>query len=382
MNRYNVTAVLFIIIIAVVSIGSVSANAEYITDLSKEETINEVVSYVFGESNAFSKLFITIWSFVNSGNQNDISLIEDAEYVNLIKDENGFLYFPAYKVSVDEYANKTIDLSNMVDNFIYIQAPNKMIDGYTNKLVYNYNFSNENADEFLEKLNDAGVQTYDLRKDLLECGEEEDLFFKTDHHWKTNTAFWAYQKVVSTLNDRFNLDIDSDNYYRNLDNYNIKTYENCYLGSLGRRTGQAISGLDDYTYIEPKYSTNYTLYNMMSSDIEPIKNGSFANAIAVKQLLYDNNVETNKYATYFEWDYGYLRVINNALEDGKKVLLIKDSYALPFAAFLSTSVYEIDMIDLRDQPKADLERVIANNDYDVVIMLYNTESFTNQMFNF
>ena len=382
MNRYNVTAVLFIIIIAVVSIGSVSANAEYITDLSKEETINEVVSYVFGESNAFSKLFITIWSFVNSGNQNDISLIEDAEHVNLIKDENGFLYFPAYKVSVDEYANKTIDLSNMVDNFIYIQAPNKMIDGYTNKLVYNYNFSNENADEFLEKLNDAGVQTYDLRKDLLECGEEEDLFFKTDHHWKTNTAFWAYQKVVSTLNDRFNLDIDSDNYYRNLDNYNIKTYENCYLGSLGRRTGQAISGLDDYTYIEPKYSTNYTLYNMMSSDIEPIKNGSFANAIAVKQLLYDNNVETNKYATYFEWDYGYLRVINNALEDGKKVLLIKDSYALPFAAFLSTSVYEIDMIDLRDQPKADLERVIANNDYDVVIMLYNTESFTNQMFNF
>lgn len=382
MNRYNVTAVLFIIIIAVVSIGSVSANAEYITDLSKEETINEVVSYVFGESNAFSKLFITIWSFVNSGNQNDISLIEDAEYVNLIKDENGFLYFPAYKVSVDEYANKTIDLSNMVDNFIYIQAPNKMIDGYTNKLVYNYNFSNENADEFLEKLNDAGVQTYDLRKDLLECGEEEDLFFKTDHHWKTNTAFWAYQKVVSTLNDRFNLDIDSDNYYRNLDNYNVKTYENCYLGSLGRRTGQAISGLDDYTYIEPKYSTNYTLYNMMSSDIEPIKNGSFANAIAVKQLLYDNNVETNKYATYFEWDYGYLRVINNALEDGKKVLLIKDSYALPFAAFLSTSVYEVDMIDLRDQPKADLERVIANNDYDVVIMLYNTESFTNQMFNF
>ena len=96
----------------------------------------------------------------------------------------------------------------------------------------------------------------------------------------------------------------------------------------------------------------------------------------------DKDVETNKYATYFEWDYGYLRVINNMLDDGKNVLLIKDSYALPFAAFLSTAVQEVDMIDLRDDPKVDLDKVIKNNHYDVVIMLYNTESFTDKMFSF
>ena len=382
MNRYNVTTILFAASILIVSISSLFANRKYISDFNNYESINKLVSYVFGENNAYQKFFISLWSIINSGTTKDISLIEDAEYGNLIKDETGNLYFPAKDVIVDNYANKTIELSKKVNNFIYIQAPNKMVPGYTNKLVYNYNFSNKNADEFLNILKNNNVSTYDLRTNLQNYGKADDLFYKTDHHWKTRTAFEAYKDVVNELNQKFNLNIDSEDYYRNLDNYNITDIENCYLGSLGRRTGQSISGLDSYTYIEPKFKTNYTLYNMMASKSSPIKQGDFANAIAVKRILNDKNVETNKYATYFEWDYGYLRVINNNLKDGIKVLLIKDSYALPFAAFLSTSVYELDMIDLRDTPKANLNNIIANNNYDVVLMLYNTESFTDQMFSF
>ena len=89
MNRYNVTTILFATTILIVSISSLFTNRKYISDFNNYESINELVSYVFGENNAYQKLFISLWSIVNSGTTKDISLIEDAEYGNLIKDETG-----------------------------------------------------------------------------------------------------------------------------------------------------------------------------------------------------------------------------------------------------------------------------------------------------
>lgn len=62
--------------------------------------------------------------------------------------------------------------------------------------------------------------------------------------------------------------------------------------------------------------------------------------------------------------------------------MIKDSYALPVAAFLSTCVSELHMVDLRDTPKVKLNEYINEHDFDAVFVMYNTEVFNDVMFGF
>ena len=75
-----------------------------------------------------------------------------------------------------------------------------------------------------------------------------------------------------------------------------------------------------------------------------------------------------------------MRTVNHLIDNDVKLLLIKDSYALPVAAFLSTCIKTVDMVDLRDTPKADLSIILKNNQYDLVITMYNTEVFDDNMF--
>ena len=164
--------------------------------------------------------------------------------------------------------------------------------------------------------------------------------------------------------------------------YNLTEIKECYLGSLGRRVGKSVSGLDDYTFIEPNFKTDYKIYNGVTSKTNPIFKGNFHKAIVKDNILTSNDVTSNKHATYFEWDYGDLIIKNTLIDNDVKILLIKDSYSLPLAAFLSTCVSELDMVDLRDTPKVDLQKKIADGDFDVVLVLYNTEVFNETMFGF
>lgn len=385
MNKYTITSILFIGITFILFAGTIIKNADYIKEQSRNGIEHQQdISYVFTNHLLFSDQFIDIWSTINSVNQNEFTLIEDAEYGNLIKDEKGNLYFPASKVDVEPYVANTYSFSQKAKNFIYFQAPNKILAGYTNPLVSQYNFANENANEFLAGLEKNEVNNYDLRKDILiQNMDYDNLFYRTDHHWQTKTAFWAFQKIVEVLNTKFDCNLDPHYFYRNLQNYQMKEYENCFLGALGRRTGEAIAGLDNYTFIEPKFDTHYTIYNMLSTTPQKaLKKGSFRSAITIPEILNSKTVTANKHASYFEWDYGHLKIINENAPSPIKILMIKDSFALPVAAFLSTCVTEIDMVDLRDIPKANLNMIIENNNFDIIMVLYNAEVFNDTMFSF
>lgn len=384
-NKYKITAVLFLVIIFWIGTVTLWNNrTEFKNMLHSGDVINET-NKIYSENVAYSDTFIDMWSKTQS--VTDVQLLDDAEYGNIIKDEKGNLYFPANDVDVTSLAQNTIDFSEMLSEknikFAYVQAPNKDLKGYTDKIVSDYNFSNKNADEFLSILDENGVDTLDLRELIIkENLDREKLFYKTDHHWTTTTAFWAYNKLVEYLNQTYNLNIDPNNYYRDINNYNLTEIKECYLGSLGRRVGKSVSGLDDYTFIEPNFKTDYKIYNGVTSKTNPIFKGNFHKAIVKDNILTSNDVTSNKHATYFEWDYGDLIIKNTLIDNDVKILLIKDSYSLPLAAFLSTCVSELDMVDLRDTPKVDLQKKIADGDFDVVLVLYNTEVFNETMFGF
>lgn len=384
LDKYKITTIIFLAIIFIMCISTVWNNNHAFIEIFSNGNLITNTNQIYSENVAYSDFFIDLWS--ESQNILSVQLLDDAEYGVIIKDSKGNLHFPANDTNVETYAQNTINFSNKLKAknipFLYIQAPNKDLKGYTDKIVSEYNFSNKNADEFLEILNQNSINTFDLREEIIKDDlNRETLFYKTDHHWTTSTAFWTFTKIIDLLN-KYNFTVPSGDYFRNINNYKIQKIDICYLGSLGRRVGESVAGLDDYIFIEPNFETNYTIYDGLSSGDEPAFSGDFRSAIVKENILADTEVTANKHATYFEWDYGNLIIKNNLQKNDLKVLLIKDSYSLPVAAFLSTAIEELHMIDMRDASTITLLDYVEQNQIDMVITMYNTEIFTETMFNF
>lgn len=305
-DKYMITMILFIIILSTVGIVTLWNNKSEFYSVFKSGDVINKTNEIYSSNVAFSDEFIELWSETQS--LSNAQLLDDAEYGVLIKDSNGSLYFPAADVDVSKYAQNTVNFAKKLKEketpFVYIQAPNKYLKGYTEEIVSEYNFSNKNADEFITMIKENNVDVLDLRELIIkENLNREELFYKTDHHWTTDTAFWAFTKIVEYMNLAYNLNIDENGFYTNINNYKKEFMEDCFLGSLGRRVGKSVSGLDDYTFIEPNFETDYKIYNGIASKEKTIFEGDFSKAIAKEKILANQDVTVNKHAAYFEWDY-------------------------------------------------------------------------------
>ena len=65
----------------------------------------------------------------------------------------------------------------------------------------------------------------------------------------------------------------------------------------------------------------------------------------------------------------------------KKILIIKDSFSLPVYSFLSLGIKEVRAIDMRLFDENVVEYAAAYNP-DLVILMYNADSFAPPMFDF
>ncbi len=313
----------------------------------------------------------------------DKKIIDDTDIGYMLKDEQGLLHFAGYNYDTKANAKK---LASMNDYFMDINMPfsfilalSKDYEGYTTfkKGIDIYANSNLNSDKFISGLDENKVNYLDLRKSA-DIGDLDisNSFFKTDHHWKTETAFWAFKELVNYINLTYGVNLDENNYYTNIENYKVETFNDSFLGSLGKRMGEIYSGVDDYTLITPEFETNIKLYQ--GFDKKPISEGSFNDAIIDKSLSNpENPITTNRYASYFSLDNDFNTIVNEDAPNDYKILLIKDSYALPVAAFLSLSCKEVTMVDFRLSKDQSVKEFINNNDYDLVLMLYGSGSICN-----
>ena len=60
--------------------------------------------------------------------------------------------------------------------------------------------------------------------------------------------------------------------------------------------------------------------------------------------------------------------------NGGRILVIKDSYANCFAPYLTANYAQIDVVDFRNYNYG-LDQLIADNDYDQILVLYSFDSF-------
>jgi len=238
--------------------------------------------------------------------------------------------------------------------------------------------ANDNADKFVAALNAASVKTYDLRDDFWQSDmTQNELFFDTDHHWSIQGAFYATGLIADYLNENYDMQIPESLYTK--ENFSFKTYENSYIGSMGRRVGRIYGGIDDFTLITPNFVTDYTVRHIEGEEPKEFS-GTFAEAVLENEYITDPDPTTNRYAVY-HGDYRELHFINHLAQGDKKILIIKDSFSLPVYSFLSLGIKEVRAIDMRLFDR-NVAEYAAEYDPDLVILMYNADSFAYPMFDF
>ena len=280
---------------------------------------------------------------------------------------NDYIVTSSIKTTTDYEYEQTVDFRDYLETngvqLLYINEPTKYDDDSLFRDSFGVeSYSNRNIDLFLRRIREAGVNTIDLRDNIHQEGlEVSKLFYRTDHHWTTPAGLWATRIMADGLNRYCGYSIDLSIYDQ--DNYEFKTYTNCWLGEQGRKVAATYVGLDDYTEVKPKFETSYIFKNADGTTYD----GTFDSFINEEIYNTENNVYENG-----SWHYSYSRIdcINNRAETGK-ILIIGDSYDHVTQCFLSLGVHEVDSLIRRDYDDTfSLRNFIINNDYDTVIIAY------------
>ena len=252
--------------------------------------------------------------------------------------------------------------------FLFVLAPSQ-ISKYEDLLPEGYTDTmNDTSDTLLSLLDQNSVAYLDLREALHKDQiSNADAFFVTDHHWRPQTGFWAYTKILSALEESGAI-ASVDGFYTDSSHYDFVTYPNTFLGSSGKRTGICYAGVDDSIFIQPQFDTEITL---TIPDRELELTGRY------EEVCYNNEdtlnpdnpdyFQFNAYGLYGWGDNSLNRWRNENAPDNSKVMLIGDSFGnIPFS-LMSIYFSDCDELDMRYYSE-DFQRHYQDFQPDIVIL--------------
>ena len=299
-------------------------------------------------------------------------VIEDAAPdLRVVRMDDGRLVFTVRDVETDWKAANLADLNAFcaaLDTpLLYVQAPFKVDPADPQLPPGVTDYTNENADALLTALSAQGVDTLDLRAELKADGlDHASMFYRTDSHWTTEAAFWAYQTLAGTLHTDYGFPLDPAVIDRA--NFDKRTYPGIFLGSQGKRVGKLYGGVDDLDLITPRFDTHLR-YTVPVHDL--VREGDFTQSVLdFSHVDTIDLYEMSPYYVYSGGDYPNSTIENLNAPDGKKVLLVRDSFSCAVAPFLSLAVGQLDTFDLRYNTEP-LTDYIARTRPDAVLIMYN-----------
>ncbi len=185
--------------------------------------------------------------------------------------------------------------------------------------------------------------------------KDDYLFYRTDHHWTSLGAYYAYCSAAKTLG------------YSpySLNDFNIETVSSDFRGTLYSKT------LDNG--VTPDSIDYYHLKNNAPKITMTVNTGT-------EERVYDSLYVRDyldvkdKYSSFTGSNQPIIE-IDTDIENGKKLLLVKDSYAHSLVPFLANHYEKITMVDMR-YINGDLNYFIDMDEYNQALFMFNAVSFS------
>ena len=223
----------------------------------------------------------------------------------------------------EENAQALVNFAKAVDVPVYIlPAPSGSQEQSEKLPLFAPNHSQREELQRLREL--AGdeavvVDTFDALSSI-----NGDYYYKTDHHWNTFGAYAAYQVLCSEMGLTATP----------MDSYDFRTVTQPFYGTLYSKAVSWFQQPDRMYLPELKQPQQITQY---------------VNGTEPREGIYWEEYldQKDKYSVYLGGNRGVDVVKNADVTNGRKLLILKDSYANSMIPYLSTNFSEIHLIDLR-----------------------------------
>ena len=269
------------------------------------------------------KLKTTFNLLILNKSQNGVTLDGDKYYQD-------FVYNEKYFDTNIEHINKFIEGQKIPVKFFAIPTSDGIYNGSAQK-------------DLLTKIDNLTIYN------ALNEHKNEYIYYKTDHHWTTLGAKYAYEAITGTR-----VDIEPEK------------VSDSFLGTLYSKAPTFFSTYDEM------YKYDYDQY-LKTLKIEDTNKYS-------KTFFFEDLLETkDKYSYYIGGNNASVNIKTNS-ESGKKVLIFKDSYTHSMIPFFAKDYSEIQVLDLR-YLNIDLKSYIEKGNFDEIYMIYNID-FLNTDVNF
>lgn len=260
----------------------------------------------------------------------------------------------------------------------YVSYPGKST--YTDSRPEDFGVMGDDKDQraaLLGRIRENGVPVLNLEDDFKARGfSQEEVFYKTDHHWKTEMGLLAAREIAEMLKTEASLEI-----YPELlteDHFHARKFPKSWLGETGRKVSVAwVGDLDDYVFYEPVFETELE-YHVPSAGINT--EGGFSDIIDWSRFGDDTDLYDNSLHYVYMKDCGTITHIRNRKLTGANILLIKDSFSVPVMPFLALTCGNITWWDMRGNRYSVFD-YIDRHRFDAVVIAY-TDFWRSEMYDF
>lgn len=207
-------------------------------------------------------------------------------------------------------------------------------------------------DQMFSFLSENGITGIDVRERFRDQHEKgTKLYYQTDHHWTTRGAYEAFSEAAAAME-----------IVETAPAYNGMVVSNQFRGTLSAKSGFRLNQEEEIEVHVPDEDLPGSVVTYVN---EQEKSGSFYKA--------ENLEIRDAYTVFLDGNHPEVKV-ETPIEGGRRLLLIKDSYANCFVPFLAPYFREIVIIDPRYYYD-DLSMLVDSEGITDVLYLYNANTF-------
>ena len=204
---------------------------------------------------------------------------------------------------------------------------------------------------YIQKIAGISLDFVDLT-DTLKAHKEEYIYYKSDHHWTSLGAKYAFEELAPALG------IDSSEL---ISDYDIITVADDFTGTMASNSGDFSVKDSIDIYMAKAEDFQYVVEYVDQQK----KSATIYNSSALEQK--------NKYEVFLGGNHPQINIKTTNLND-RNLLIFKDSYANTFLQFLLPYYQSITIIDPRYYSD-DCGKLISEGEITDVLFLYNMNTY-------